>query len=101
MDCIDRIIQVSWRHRVLFTDDVFAPTNPVLRDTLASGDLSDPCKVLFVIDDALRAARPNILSAISAYFAAHKHALTLVSVPLLVHGGEQAKNCWSNVSALH
>ena len=35
MDLIERTIQVSWQHRVLLTDHVFAPANSTLRDNLS------------------------------------------------------------------
>jgi len=101
MDCIDRIIQVSWRHRVFFTDDLFEPANPLLRLTLKPSKPSSPQKALVVLDQTLAASRPGLLNLISAYFAAHSDALNLVLPAVLVPGGENAKNSSSHVAAVH
>jgi 3-dehydroquinate synthase len=101
MDSLDRIIQVSWRHRVLFTDHLFSLDNPVLRETLGSGSGGKAHKALIVLDEALAAAIPGLEEDISAYFDANRDAVTLVRPPLLIDGGEQVKNSWSQVSALH
>ena len=101
MDSIARTIQVSWQHRVLFTDHVFDPANPVLKDVLTSSPVHAPLKTLVVLDKALDKAQPGLASAISGYFATHAGELRLACPPLAHRGGESAKNCWSSVSHLH
>src|SRR6267154_3418066 len=101
MDSLDRTIQVSWRHRVLFTDDVFNPANPILGETLATKDIVKPRKTLLVIEEALVSSRPSLTTEISDYFDAHRNTLILVRPPLIVDGGEEMKNSWSDVSAFH
>ncbi|HVV74068.1 MAG TPA: 3-dehydroquinate synthase [Verrucomicrobiae bacterium] len=99
MDSIERSIQVTWRHRVLFTDHVFDPANTTLSDTL-TGSVG-PSKTLVILDECLAGAQPGLVERISRYFAAHPERLRLVCPPLVVPGGEQAKNSWANVSELH
>lgn len=102
MDSLDRIIQVTWRHQVLFTDNVFSPTNPVLRNTLVNHDgINKAQKILAVLDGQLAAARPGLVQELCGYFDRHQDALRLVRLPLLAGGGEQAKNSWAQVSELH
>lgn len=100
MDSIERTIQVSWQHRVVFTDHVFNPSNVLLREMLAVGDDSTPRKTLVVLDEALAKAQPDLTAAISDYFAAHKSALNLVCPPIVTDGGEHAKSSWSNVGEI-
>ena len=57
---IERQVQVSYRHRVLFTKGVFEASNPVLRDLLLEGFKSDPVKVLVIADDGLVRAYPEL-----------------------------------------
>src|SRR5690348_12673842 len=101
MDCLERIIQVNWRHRVLFTDHLFNSDNPVLRDTIKAGGMGKPYNVLLVLDEVLAGTRPKLVSQICDYFDAHEESLSLVATPLVVQAGERAKNSWSYVSSLH
>jgi 3-dehydroquinate synthase len=89
MSVIQRSIQVGWQLRVFFTEDVFAPSNPVLKDALADGT---PRKVLVVLEDALAQSQPKLERQIEDYFSAHAKQLQLVRPPLFVAGGEQSKN---------
>jgi 3-dehydroquinate synthase len=101
MDAIERTLRAGWRHRVLFTDHVFDPANPGLKDILAGDGLSGPGKTLVVLDDSLAAAQPGLAAKISTYFAAHSVQLCLATKPMLQPGGEPAKNSWSGVFRLH
>ncbi|HEY3932536.1 MAG TPA: 3-dehydroquinate synthase [Verrucomicrobiae bacterium] len=89
MSVIQRFIQVGWQLRVFFTEDVFAPANPVLKDALADGT---PRKVIVVLEDALAQSQPKLERQIENYFSAHANQLQLVRPPLFVAGGEQSKN---------
>jgi 3-dehydroquinate synthase len=101
MDLIECTLQVSWQHRVLFTDNVFDPANAALRQVLRRKGTDKACKLLIVLDDALAAAQPGLTRAISAYFATHSDVLSLVCPPLVHRGGEEAKGSWSHVSEVH
>jgi 3-dehydroquinate synthase len=89
MDLIQRQIQVGWQLRVFFTEDVFNPANPVLKNALADASQH---KVLAVLEDSLAQALPDLDTRIERYFSAHAKLLQLVRPPLLVCGGERAKN---------
>lgn len=98
MSVIEHSIRVGWRLRVFFTEDVFAPDNSVLHTALSG---STPRKVFVVLDDSLAQALPELEHRIENYFAAHIASLKLVHPPLLVHGGETAKNSNTLVGELH
>jgi 3-dehydroquinate synthase len=101
MDSIERTIQVSWQHRVLFTEHVFDPANFTLRDNLSRDEHGSPRRALVVLDEALASAQPALCAAIENYFKANPAAATLVAPPILCQGGEQTKASWSAVAELH
>jgi 3-dehydroquinate synthase len=98
VDLIECTIQASWQHRVLFSEAIFDPANPVLKEVLGTGGRSTS---LVVVDEALTAALPALPVMISRYFAIHDPPLYLVCQPLIRKGGEQAKSSWGNVAELH
>ena len=98
MPVIERSIQVGWRLRVFFTENVFAPENPVLRDALAD---TGPGKALVVLEDSLAQALPGLDRQIENYFSAHAEQINLVRSPLFFCGGERAKNSPSLVTDLY
>jgi 3-dehydroquinate synthase len=89
MAVIQRFIQAGWQLRVFFSENVFAPDNPVLRDALAD---SGPRKALVVLEDSLAQALPGLEAQIEKYFTAHASQVRLVRPPLFACGGERAKN---------
>src|ERR1044071_9228756 len=72
MSCVERTIQVSYRHQVHFTDDVFDPANIVLRDILSQNKSRERHKVLVVLDEALAQTQPFLSRQIETYFARNR-----------------------------
>jgi 3-dehydroquinate synthase len=98
MSVIQRSIQVNWRLRVFFTEDVFAPANLTLKTALAD---TAPRKVLIVLEDSLALAQPTLSRQIENYFSAHADNLQLVCPPIPIEGGERAKNSDKFVAEIH
>ena len=89
MTVIERSIQVGWQLRVFFTESVFTPDNPTLRDALTD---VGPRQALVVLEDSLAQALPGLEHQIEKYFSVHADKVRLVRSPLFVSGGEIAKN---------
>jgi 3-dehydroquinate synthase len=98
MSELQRSIQVNWQLRVFFTEDIFAPDNLTLKTALAD---AAPRKVLVVLEDSLAMAQPNLSRQIEIYFSAHAKQLQLVCPPILIAGGERAKNSDQFVAEIH
>ena len=97
MSCIERTIQISFKHRVYFTRDVFGADNPLLRDILNGKDGSVVPRVLVVVDESLNSAQRDLSRKIESYFAA-AHKVRLVCPPVILEGGERVKNSYFHVS---
>jgi len=100
MSVIERTIQVSYQLRVHFTRRVFDSTNPLLKTVLTNGEDHGVCKAFFVLDETLALAQPNLSHDIENYFAAFPDELKLVCPPLIIEGGERAKNSYFHVSEI-
>src|SRR5438093_738664 len=100
MTAIERTIQVSFPHRVFFTQNVFGGANPLLKDVLTGGDEGPPRKALLVLDESLHRAQSGLARQIEAYFDAFPQSLKLVCPPLILEGGERVKNSYFHVSEI-
>lgn len=100
MSCIERTIQVSYRHRVFFTRRVFSAENDVLKQVLTAEKADGKAKVLIVVDEMLSQAQPNLVREIQSYFERHKETLSMVCAPMIIEGGERAKNSYFHVSEI-
>jgi 3-dehydroquinate synthase len=83
---------VPFSFTVAFTRDVFGLGNGLLANTLSSREPHRKHKVLVVLDDSVNTAIPDLQKRITAYFAAHEASFLVVAKPLVVPGGERAKN---------
>jgi 3-dehydroquinate synthase len=100
MSYIERTIQVSYRHRVYFTRNVFSPANDLLRQVLTLEKSNAVAKTLVVIDEMLASADPALVKNIEAYFSERERDLNLVCSPMVLEGGERAKNSYFHVSEI-
>jgi 3-dehydroquinate synthase len=98
---IERTVTVSWRHQVLFAQNIFDVENSTLRDVLVDGEEREARKVLLILDEALAQARPTLARQITAYFKTHADMLTLACAPIVMEGGERTKNSYFHVSEVH
>ena len=98
MPIIEHSLQVGWRLRVFFSEDVFAVANSALGDALTD---SAPRKVLILLDQAVATAQPGLPARMEAYFAARSNLLRLVSPPVILPGGERTKNSPELINEIH
>jgi 3-dehydroquinate synthase len=89
MKPLQQSFSVPFHYQVLFTENLFDSGNTLLVELL-KGDR--PPKVFFVLDAGVAEAHPQLAGQIEDYAEQHKEVFTLCNEPLLVPGGEQAKN---------
>ncbi len=96
---------VSLSYPVVFTRDAFACANPTLVQAIARREPARRHRALFVVDGGLSEAVPTLLASIADYVDAYDDRLQLSGPPLVVVGGEAAKNdpkvLHTVISALH
>ena len=89
---IHQQITVTWEFPVVFTEELFAPGNPVLRETLDRLGEGRRHRAMVFIDQAVAAGDPGLAERVSGYFAAHPEHLELADEPQVIKGGEAIKN---------
>ncbi|NQT92816.1 MAG: 3-dehydroquinate synthase [Lentisphaerae bacterium] len=96
MERYDQAFTVGFRYPVCFTHGVFDPDNPLLADVVRECE-EQPRRTVVFVDDGVASARPNLVSDIENYLRAKPAQFELVQKPVLVPGGERAKNGWELV----
>jgi 3-dehydroquinate synthase len=94
-------IEVKWPLQVVFSDRLFDPKNPSLRDVLVPSPGQPRARALMVLDASLAAAKPDCVRLIRSYFLAHSDRVELVSSPSILPGGEAVKNSTALVEEIH
>jgi 3-dehydroquinate synthase len=101
MSIIRRSFQVSYELQVQFTQNVFEPTNLVLKTVLDEEKNGRPHKVVVILDEALARTQADLSRRVEAYFETHAQRLQLVCPPIVIEGGERTKNSYFHVSEIH
>ena len=88
---IERTFQIPYTHRLLFTQGVFAPENPLLAEVVAASRPGGAVRLLFVLDSGVAGAWPGLPETIEGYCQAHRAQLVFTEV-ITVLGVEACKN---------
>ena len=92
MEYLQQTFSVKFEYKVFFTSGLFDLSNTCIDDFLLDNATSESVKkILFVIDQDVMKATPELADKIRRYFSIHKGA-QLVSELILVPGGEGVKN---------
>jgi 3-dehydroquinate synthase len=83
---------VPFRFPVYFTRNAWDVENRSVRAAITRLEAGRRHRVLVVIDDQVDRAQPWLTTHIQDYFAAHAAVLELVREPMVMPGGEAAKN---------
>ncbi|MEX2399451.1 MAG: 3-dehydroquinate synthase [Rhodothermales bacterium] len=91
METIRQDIQVSFRYDVHFTKDVFSANNDTLADVMISTSDPRPHKIVVVLDGGLLDHYPDLEKRVAMYLQ-QRPELHLAHPPVILAGGEEAKN---------
>ncbi|GAC1406950.1 MAG: 3-dehydroquinate synthase [Ktedonobacteraceae bacterium] len=92
MEPIHQVVQVTYHYSVYFTEHLFAQDNLLFRDVLSDDDSTLAKKLLCIVDDGVVRQHPELLADIHSYCQRYRSSLHLICPPLVIPGGEQAKN---------
>jgi 3-dehydroquinate synthase len=96
---LEQEFELAVHYPVIFTREVFATDNTVLRDFLqAAGDQRH--RVLVVIDSGVLDAHPGLPQDIASYAGHYPDVMELVGQPFIVRGGEVCKTDPHEVDAI-
>ncbi|NMG11388.1 3-dehydroquinate synthase [Brasilonema sp. UFV-L1] len=98
---IRQSFSVTFDYRVHFTNGVFDIKNPLLAQVIAADRETEPKKVLAVVDSGLLQSRRILLKQIATYCDFYAKRIKQVAEPIIVAGGEAAKNDPNELSKIH
>jgi len=99
MPVFRHVIRPSFAHTVIFTRGALRVGNPVLARVFAP-EGGKAARVVVVVDGGLAKVRPGLIRDLKKYFKAHTKHLELAGAPVIIPGGEAAKNNWKLVEKL-
>lgn len=101
MSTIQQTFSVSYNYPVSFTGDLFNYENSLFADLLTEGQREGTMqKVLFVLDQGMLDHHPSLIKKIKAYHLKYPDLFSLVEEPVIIPGGEEAKNDPAHVDAI-
>jgi 3-dehydroquinate synthase len=96
---IHQKVQVTFNYPVHFTTGLFQTQNPLLAKTIAT--FQNPKQAIVVVDSGLLEQNPQLIQQIIDYAHFYKTFITLNSKPIIIPGGEVAKNDPQLLDKLH
>lgn len=91
MEILRQSFQIKYDYNVYFTTSIFDLNNKTLSDFFRNSDTGYLRKLLFVIDEGVNNAQPDLIKNIKAYFSKYC-SISLVHDFIIVPGGEECKN---------
>jgi 3-dehydroquinate synthase len=87
---------LPYNYSVHFTRNAFRPDNELLARTLRAAP-GAPHRALAFLDSGLAEAQPGLSDRLAGYCQAHSGTVELAAPPVVLPGGEQAKEGWGVV----
>lgn len=100
LPALNQQFEVSFRYEVHFTQGLFQAENPLLAQVLTQQTEVEAKKMLVVVDRGLLPHHPQLLNQIESYTKAYPKLVLPIS-PIVVPGGEAAKNNPHLIEQLH
>lgn len=100
MSVIQQQFSVPFTYNVIFTDDIFDPGNEILKNLAQGSSKEVPKNILCVVDEGVLEKHPSLFKRIQNYTQQFKSHFSLVPTPVILPGGETAKNEQTHVEKI-
>ena len=100
LESLQQNIAVRFSYDVHFTKDLWSLDNPLLSQVVAK-DSKIAKSVIVVVDSGLLTHHPRLLNKIANYAGWYADKIKLAAEPIIVPGGEAAKNDPSLIDKIH
>ncbi|MBE9053719.1 3-dehydroquinate synthase [Nostocales cyanobacterium LEGE 11386] len=94
-------VSVTFNYEVYFTNNLFDLKNPTLAQVITADGEAKPKKIVAVVDAGLLHDHSALLKQLVAYTKFYAEILNLVVEPMMIPGGEVAKNDRGLVEQIH
>ncbi len=100
MKTIKQNFSVSFNYDVAFTEGLFRSENQLFLNQIQRNENGPVPKVLFILDQGMYQHHPDLFEKIRQYHRLNKNVFDLVGTPVIIPGGEAAKNDYSHIQKI-
>lgn len=98
---IHQRVSVSFNYEVYFTQNLFELKNPTLAQVITEDGETKPKKVVAVVDAGILQYQPELVKQLVAYTKFYAEILAIAAQPMIISGGEAAKNDPTLLEQIH
>ncbi|MEH1791588.1 3-dehydroquinate synthase [Nostoc sp.] len=85
-------VSVTFNYEVYFTQNLFELKNPTLGQVIIGDGETKPKKLVAVVDAGILKSQPELVKQLVAYTKFYGEVLAIAAEPMIISGGEAAKN---------
>ncbi|MEH1883661.1 3-dehydroquinate synthase [Nostoc sp.] len=89
---IHQCVSVTFNYEVYFTQNLFELKNPTLAQVITGDGETKPKKLVAVVDAGILKSQPELVKQLVAYTKFYGEVLAIAAEPMIISGGEAAKN---------
>ncbi len=89
---IHQRVAVTFDYEVHFTQNLFELKNPTLAQVITADGEKKPKKVVAIVDAGILQHQPELVKQLVAYTKFYAEILAIAAEPMIISGGEAAKN---------
>lgn len=98
---IHQRVSVTFNYEVYFTKNLFELKNPTLAQVITADGETKPKKVVAIVDAGILQHQPELVKQLVAYTNFYAEIVAIAAEPMIISGGEAAKNDRNLVDQIH
>ncbi|MCC5600805.1 3-dehydroquinate synthase [Nostoc favosum] len=98
---IHQRVSVTFNYEVYFTKNLFELKNPTLAQVITGDGETKPKKVVAIVDAGILQHQPELVKQLVAYTKFYAEIVAIAAEPMIISGGEAAKNDRNLVDKIH